>query len=337
MFFQAWQRYCQEVTKSFFYDPPDWSLDHEVVWQTPNLKLLKFQEGDQSLTTTLVVPPNAGHHSNIAEKLISKCIEYGGPVYSIEWLSASCFNYSIDDMVSDIYTCSGKSGKPVHFISLCQGAWATAICIALFPDCAASYTNAAGPINFHPKEEGKIDYYSQLLPMDFYRNMVQMGGGVQPGDFQILGFKNMNPYERWMGDYMDLFRACLREDEKAIKNFHRFKKWYEYGINLAGLWFLQSVKLLFKKNLLIQGKLKILGELVRLENLNQIPIFLVAGSEDDITLPDQVFDLEQKTSVTKKFLIREVGHIGVFASRKSDSIWGDILEKLFKERRGENV
>lgn len=323
MFFLAWQKYCQEIMRSFAYDPPDWNLDHETIWEAEarNLKLLQFQEGKKNENPILVVPPNAGHHSNIAEKLISTCMRKEGPVYAIDHQNQEK-NYSIDDMVRDIHTCYEKIGKPVHFISLCQGAWATAICISLFPECALSYTNAAGPIKFQTKE-GKIDAYTRLLPMSFFENMVNMGGGFQLGLFQIMGFKNLNPYERWVGDYLELFQACLEGDEKKIEKWHRFKRWYEYGVDISGQWYLEAVRSLFKEDRLIKGEVEVLDRKVDLNEI-KCPIFLVAGEEDDITLPEQVFVL----NATQEFLIEDVGHIGVFTSRKSQPVWEEILGNL---------
>lgn len=327
---QACLRFWQEWFDSFFYDPPHWDIEFEEVYKTASLKLLRFQEGEGS--PILNVPPNAGHHSNIAEKLVSYTMENSSrPVYAIEWLSPSSLNeeernYSIEDMVLELRSCVEEIGEPVHFFSLCQGAWATAICISSFPDCALSYTNAAGPMNFK-SSDGKIDFYTGMLPMNFFDSMVNISGGVQDGNFQILGFKNLNPYERWVGDYVDLFFSCWNQEEEKIEKWRRFKRWYEYPINLGGKWYLEAVKKLFKENSLIKGELELLGQKVDLGNI-QCPIFLVAGEEDDITRPEQVFDLERVTPVTKKFLIKGVGHIGVFVSQKSNWAWEDILNHL---------
>jgi poly(3-hydroxyalkanoate) synthetase len=332
-FFYDWQKAClrfwEEWFKSFCYDPPHWDLECEEVYETPGLKLLRFQEGEGA--PILVVPPNAGHHSNIAEKLISYTMkESSRPVYTIEWLSSSFLNkegknYSIESMVWEIRSCVDEIGGPVHFFSLCQGAWATAICICCFRDSALSYTNAAGPINFK-SSDGKIDLYTEMLPMMFFHSMVGISGGIQNGHFQILGFKNLNPYERWIGDYVELFFSCWNQDEEKIKKWHRFKRWYEYPIHL-GKWYLEAVQKLFKENSLIKGELEVLEEKIDLSNI-QCPVFLVAGGEDDITRPQQVFDLERTTPITEKFLIRDVGHIGVFVSKKSEWAWKEVLGHL---------
>ena len=328
-YYQGYFRFWEELGKSLSYPETEWETPNSCILETPNIKLLRFSKGKGD--PIFIIPPNAGHHSNIADRLIQLSILSGRSIYAIEWLSATWEeekrDYTIEDMLKDQQLCYEKIGRPVHIFSLCQGAWLTAISISLNPEAALSYTNAAGPIDFH-SEDGKIDRWTRDTPMEFYETMVKANGGLQLGEYQILGFKSMNPYERWFGDYADLLLHCMRGDEQSIEKWHRFKLWYEYPVNISGKWYLWAIENLFKNNLLIEDALTIQGEDVRLANIT-CPVNLIAGKTDDVTLPSQVFNMQNKVSSDKvNCQLIDAGHIGVFTSRKSKPVWEKIILNL---------
>ena len=98
------------------------------------------------------------------------------------------------------------------------------------------------------------------MPIDFYQLLVAMGIGTMLGDMMLMGWKIMNPYERFVSDFINLWVNV--RDAKSLERSKKFQTWYEYTQNISGRWYLQAVEKLFKKNLLIQGKLKILGKYV---------------------------------------------------------------------------
>jgi poly(3-hydroxyalkanoate) synthetase len=93
--------------------------------------------------------------------------------------------------------------------------------------------------------------------------------------------------------------------------------------------YLEIVEQLFKENLLVKGDLEILGHKVDLTGINQ-PLFLIAGTRDDITPPDQLFAIENYVSssvVDKK--LADAGHIGVFMGKNViKDIWTDLFKRL---------
>lgn len=309
----------------------DWELASEVVLEKQQLLLRRFHTGQPDVSPILVVPPNAGHHSNIAERLLETCMASTPErsIYSIEWLGADCKNpgYSIEDMVTELQSCVEAVGNKTHLFTLCQGAWVSAIYAALFPETVASYTNAAGPIDFQAGN-GKIKSYCSFMPASFFQSMVHYNGGVQTGLNQVLGFKNLNPFERWVADYMNLWLDIISGQEKNIERWKRFKKWYEHTVDLDGTWYLEAVQDLFKENRLVKGELKVLGRKVNLADIT-CPVFLLAGGRDDITPPDQVFNMADHVSGPSwKALIEDAGHIGVFVKARSQEYWKAIIRQL---------
>ncbi|HXY74307.1 MAG TPA: DUF3141 domain-containing protein [Dehalococcoidales bacterium] len=311
--------------------PMDWSLSNTVTYENDSLKLRCFiASPNNRKLPILLLAPNAGHHLNIAEPLIKRCMKNAPDraLYVVDWLppTAESLNKydSMSDIIRNVTICADKIGNHLHLFTLCQGAWVGAIYASLYPDKVVSYTNGAGPIDFLAGG-GKIKTFCEAVPMSFFENLVQVGGGVERGEFQLMGFKNMNPYERYFGDYLDLWLAICNGDEGAIKKWHRFKDWYDQTQNLAGVWYLEAVDKLFKRNLLVAGELEILGQKVDLHKIT-CPVFLIAGDKDDITPPPQVFNMEKYVSGTvKKYLIPGTGHIGVFTKESSLDCWEQAI------------
>jgi poly(3-hydroxybutyrate) depolymerase len=319
------QRFWQMVLKSYTTEQ-GWRLDNDIVLEQDQLVLRRFNKADSTEPAILIVPPNAGHHSNIAERLLETYVNLMPErnIYAIEWLQAKGYEYSLDDMIREIDASVQAAGGVVHIIGLCQGAWASAIYAALYPDNIVSYTNAAGPIDF-AAGDGKIKQGCEIMPFSFFKNMVLCSGGVQKGTSQVIGFKSLNFYDRYVGDYVDLWTAICAGDETQIERWERFKGWYEHTVDLNGEWYLEAVEKLFKGNQLINGKLEILGERVNLGNIT-CPVFLLAGENDDITLPDQLFNMEKYVSGSvTKYIVKDAGHIGVFIKTSALEYWKIIL------------
>jgi poly(3-hydroxybutyrate) depolymerase len=315
--------------------PMDWTITNTIIYENNSLKLRRFNElSDTKKLPIFILAPNAGHHLNISEPLIKRCLQVDAEraVYVLDWqppaTNSSHKSDSLNHMIQNINICVNKLGNQVHLLTLCQGAWAGAIYAALYPDSVLSYTDGAGPIDFSAGA-GKIKTFCEFIPQSFFENLVNIGCGVERGEFQLMGFKNLNPYERYYRDYLELWFAVCDGDEKAIQRWHRFKDWYDQPQNLAGVWYLEAVDKLFKNNLLVQGKLEILGRKVDLGQI-KCPVFLIAGDKDDITPPPQVFNMEKYVSgKVEKHLVKDSGHIGVFVKESSLDYWEQsIIRKL---------
>lgn len=330
--------HCCKCTKSFneIVRPvprSKWTTPNRIKLELQNVILRDFSTGEDE-TAVFIIPPQAGHHSNIADygkgkSLVEAALRAGiKSVYAAEWKSA-CFarkSETIDDFIISMQRCIEAIGQKVALIGLCQGGWQSAIYTALFPRDVASLTLAGAPIDFHAGES-KIGMYSSLLPMIFYESAVAMGNGILDGRFLLTGFKMLNPAERFYGDYVDLYLNL--DDEAYLARYRKFRDWYECTQDLPGAFFLQVVRDLFKGNKLIEGELRILGQRVDLGNINH-PLFLVVGDKDDITPERQLFNMERFVS-SKEIMKLTVpaGHIGVFmGSSVVRNYWPEIFKAI---------
>ena len=212
----------------------------------------------------------------------------------------------------------------VDLIGLCQGGWMSAIYAARFPNKVRSLVLAGAPIDTDAGN-GPIKKLAHSLPLALYEEMVAAGSGRMLGKTMLAGWKSMNPEEQYLGKYLELYQHI--EDKNYIKRTERFERWYENPIDLPGAFYLQVIQLIFKENRLAKGHFVGLGKRLSLKDI-VCPLYLLAGSEDDITTKEQVFDAEKyvgtpKAEITKK--LAAGGHIGLFMGTKTlTECWPDI-------------
>src|SRR3954454_20173764 len=105
--------------------PPTWASPNEVMLASPIAALRDFSAGSRArVTPTLVLPPQAGHHSSIVDyseqqSQISTIRAAGlERVWSMEWLGATpdTKHTVIEDYVEFLDRCLELIGEPVNLI-----------------------------------------------------------------------------------------------------------------------------------------------------------------------------------------------------------------------------
>lgn len=309
------------------------------------IKLLDFSKASEpvgELTPTLILPPQAGHHSYIADYSIEQSqvqtLRKSGlsKIYCVEWLSATpaTSRTTIEDYIEAIHFCLKQIGGKANLVGDCQGGWMATIFAALYPQMVNSLVLAGAPIDFQAGDgqiKQAVNYIAQNYPdrgMSFYRSLVKMGSGVLDGRIQVNSFNMMQPsqvHER----YLNLYRNI--NSPTAIKRFREMKNWYDYPQDIAGTFYLWIVEHLFRDNELIAGKLVVQGQSIDLGRID-CPLFLIAGNEDHITPPAQVFALQDYVStpanrISKRLI--KAGHIGLFMSKEAlSNTWQDIGSQM---------
>lgn len=332
---EKYNKFLKEIARPL--SKPEWTTPNKPALELRSVILRDFsKQGAHTETPVMIIPPQAGHHSSIADygpeqSLVEAIRGAIDSVYVTEWKAATPErkNETIDDSVRAMDQCIDtvlKKGCKINLIGLCQGGWQSVIYAAIYPEKVRSITLAAAPIDFKAGS-GKIQFYTEIYPMFFYESMVAMGGGNMPGDYMKMAFKMLNPMERFMLDYSDLYSNV--NDREYMERYRKFRDWYEFTQNLPGRMYLQIVKELFKENRLVNGGLRILGKSVNLRRI-RCPLILVAGDKDDITPREQVFNVERHVS-SKEIMKLTVpaGHIGVFMGKKIlREYWPQIIKKI---------
>jgi poly(3-hydroxyalkanoate) synthetase len=319
---------CLDVVRfietATYRSTPEFLTPNTIAHEDKAVILRRFDEGRTGVPI-LIVPPQAGHHSSIADysekqSLVQTCLHITScPVYVIEWKPSSPYrwNETVDDLVLQLRLCVHEAGEPVILAGLCQGGWLCAIYASLYPQDVKALMLAAAPIDF-TAGGGKVQDIVQNMPLNFYHMLVSFGCGTMPGDFMLAGWKLLNLYERFISDYVNLWVNV--RDEQYLDRAKRFRTWYEYTQNISGSWYLEAVDKLFMKNLLIKGELKVLGRQVNLQSIF-CPVAMLAGEKDDITLIPQLFNMSSHVSTPPdnifQTVVEDAGHISVFMGKSA--------------------
>jgi len=310
---------------------PKWNSNYEVVSETNSYRLLDFSR-DYSKTPTLILPPQAGGHSNIADydppnaSLIQTCINNDrGNVFCVEYKPASSNNNQscICDLIRDTKSIVNQLGGRVRIIGLCQGVWQSVIYTSLYPDTVEDMILTAGPVDFAADPENKI-YKAAMNTNDvWYKIMLSLNAGRWPGDMQSFGFKMLDPFTKIYKFYETLFYNV--DNEEWLQRHRTFVNWFDARQDL-GSWAVDSAKRLFRENQLVKGQLMIDGDKALLENIN-CPITVMWADKDDITSPEQLLNIKNHVNVSvNEIRLKNCGHIGAFISKNAlDNYWANVL------------
>lgn len=283
-------------------------------------------------TPVLVDAPYAGHSSTIADyavgqSLVEVLLGNGlDHVLVTDWKGAtsSMKAFGIDKYLADIDAAVDFLGGKVDLVGLCQGGWMSAMYAARFPDKVCSLVLAGGPIDTDAGN-GPIKKMAYSLPLSLYEEMVEAGNGCMLGQTMLAGWKSMNPEKQYLGKYLDLYEHI--EDKSYIEHTEHFERWYENPMDLPGAYYLQVIQQIFKENRFAKGEFVGLGKRLSLKDIT-CPVYLLAGSEDDITTKEQVFDAEKYLGTPKSEIVKRLApgrHIGLFMGSKTlRECWPDI-------------
>jgi poly(3-hydroxybutyrate) depolymerase len=319
--------------------PPRWSTPNRVVFETPIARLRDFSQGSPiGGAPTLLLPPQAGHASSIVdfspEQSQVRTLRSIGlsRLWCLDWVGATpaTKHSTVDDYLAVIDRASDAIGSPLHLIGDCQGGWLAAIWAALRPERVESLTLAGAPIDFHAGDAVIGDYVALLHP-SFYRAVVALGGGLLEGRFILNGFIGIRP-ENELGKQLRLLANL--DDRSHVERYGAFEDWYKHTQNIAGPFYLWIVEHLFRRNSLVEARLEIGRERVELGHI-RCPLRLLAGAEDHITPPAQVFAMEAAASSRR--VIRRTssgGHLGLFMGREAlRDQWPRLLSDVARPRR----
>jgi polyhydroxyalkanoate depolymerase len=325
-------RFFAEAAKIEAPMPPDWATRNKVILTLRTMRLRDFSGPATTGTPVLVDAPYAGHSSTIADyakgqSLVETLMASGlSRVLVTDWKSATpgMRDYDIDTYLSDIDRAVEAIGGRAHLVGLCQGGWMSAMYACLHPDKVTSLVLAGSPIDTDAGD-GPIKRLAHATPMRVYEEMVAAGGGRMLGQFMLAGWKDMHPGEQYLGKFIDLYAHI--EDRNYIKRTERFERWYENPLDMPGAYYLQAICELFKENRFARGEFVALGKKLSLKSIT-CPIYLLAGREDDITTPEQVFAAESLVATPPEMIHKSLvpgGHIGLFmGTRTLETAWPEI-------------
>jgi poly(3-hydroxyalkanoate) synthetase len=326
---------------------PRWHSPNTVIADGPLTALRDFSDGSEApVVPTLVLPPQAGHHSSIIDfsprQSQMQTIRAAGleRAFALEWKPATAATRAagIEDFLADVHAAVERIGPPVNLVGDCQGGWLAAIYAALHPARVHTLTVAGAPIDFHAGLGAPIPAYVDGFTaggrdMGFYRALVAAGGGVLPGESQLLGFIALKPEAEIRKQLALLSRL---DDPEHLERHRAFEDWFKWTQPLSGAFYLWIVEHLFRDNALVRGSLDVGGRVVALDEIS-CPLYLLAGAEDHITPPAQLFAIADHVSTAPEDITRATapaGHLGLFmGSGALRSEWPALMADVARRSR----
>ena len=287
---------------------------------------------------TLIVSPYAGHAGTIADfygkqSIVERLLQNGlTRVFCIDWRDATqkTKDYDIDDCLAGIHTAVCDMGGRVNLIGLCQGGVLAALYAARYSPHVEALV-CAGTAFDTQTENGAIRDLANALPISFYESLIEAGNGVLEGRFMLEGLKGMNPEQHIMNKFLSIYEYI--DDPDYRQRNTAFERWYLNMVDVPGHLYLQMIGQLFKKNLFIKGEMTALGQNVKPQSI-VCPVYLLAGSADDIAPKDQVFNVAGLLGTPANRVIKDLassGHMGLFiGTRAIRENWSKIAVWLLR-------
>jgi poly(3-hydroxybutyrate) depolymerase len=317
---------------------PEWATPNRLALELPTLLLRDFSAGRAGVPT-LICAPYALHGATVADfapgHSLIEVLQAQGRVnlHAVEWRSATpqMRLYGIDTLLADLNVAVDEFGGPVDLIGLCQGGWMALLYAARFPAKVRRLVIAGAPLDLTAADSG-LSRLANRTPITLFAELLKVGDG------RLLGQMMLDLWGPAPSEKAAIRRELQTEAEPAAplspeeSELHeRFRKWYDWTVDLPGIYYLEVVQWLYKENRLAQGTFFALGRRIDLAQV-KLPLLLLAGSEDQIIAPPQVMSAASMVGTRPdeiKTLIAPSSHLGLFMGRDTlTRFWPEIVAWL---------
>src|ERR1700730_9331556 len=287
---------------------------------------------------TLLCTPLALHAATVADlatghSLVAALRGAGiERLFMADWRSAGADLqiFGIYDYLADLNVLVDHVGGLVDLVGLCQGGWLSLVYAGRFPGKVRKLVMAGAPVDIaaRPSELSSI---AAATPLTMFQSLVDLGDG------RLIG-RNVSKF--WGNDSVDandIHRSLQTLQPIGSPEFAQletiFKKWNSWTIDVPGTYYLEVIEKLYKRNELANGSFIALGQKIDLSQL-RLPMYLLAGSADEVVAPEQLLAVERLAGSQPEHLRHEVApcnHLGLFMGRRTlEEYWPRIVRWLIE-------
>jgi poly(3-hydroxyalkanoate) synthetase len=322
---------------------PEWTTRNAVALELPSVRLCDFSLSGEG-PATLICAPFALHRATLVDlapghSLIAALQGAGlRRLFVAEWRSATpdMRGLAIDDYLAALNVLVDELGGSVDLVGLCQGGWMALIYAARFPHKVRKLALAGAPIDIGAGTS-RLSRMARDTPIAVFEQLVEAGGG------RVLGARLRRLWDQGVPEpelvHRDLQAADAIESPEFRALEARFRVWEACTVDLPGAYYLQVVEQLFKENRLAAGRFVALGRTVDLSRLS-CPMFLLAGSDDEVAAAAQLFALERLVGrdCPVRKLMTPSTHLGLFMGRDTlAQAWPEIARWLVPRTRSSHT
>ena len=311
-------------------DEPQGATPSKIALELPTARLHDFSLADSGVPT-LLCTPLALHGAALADLAEGHSLVAALRLSGIErlfmtaWRSASPTMrfLGIDDYLADLNVLVDRVGGLVDLVGLCQGGWLSLLYAGRFPDKVRKLVMAGSPIDI-AAQQSKFSSVAAATPLIMFENLVNSGEG------RVIG-RNIAKFWGNDTDAENIRESLQPVQPVGSPEFTRleaiFKHWNSWTIDVPGTYYLEVVEKLYKANQLASGSFVALGQQIELSRL-RLPMYLLAGSADEVVAPEQLLAVQQLTGTRPEYLRHDVApcnHLGLFMGKQTlEQYWPKI-------------
>ena len=346
--FAAWGR-VTEHSLSRISIKPDWNIssyisgdseyhvNEKIILNFPFCNLIKFESTNSKpeKQKVLIIAPMSGHYATLVRKTVISLLP-DCEVYVTDWKNARDIPFSkgkfdIEDFTKYLIEFFKELSPKLHILAVCQPAplalAATAFLAKEKKYLPSSLTLIGGPIDPNANPTSVTDFGNKIQ-MDKLKNLMTMSVGVNykgvgrmvyPGIIQIMSFLSMN-----LTSHQKAFNEqIIKEINGETSEFDRHNTFYDEYLavmDMTAEFYLSTVDRIFKKREIAQNQFTLDGHILDLNNIKDVPTFVIEGKNDDISAPGQCLaalhilkNLPEKLKFN--YLHHNAGHYGIFSGK----------------------
>ena len=346
--FAAWGR-VTEHSLSRISIKPDWNIssyisgdsqyhvNEKIILNFPFCNLIKFESTNPKpeKQKVLIIAPMSGHYATLVRKTVISLLP-DCEVYVTDWKNARDIPFSkgkfdIEDFTKYLIEFFKELSPKLHILAVCQPAplalAATAFLAKEKKYLPSSLTLIGGPIDPNANPTSVTDFGNKIQ-MDKLKNLMTMSVGVNykgvgrmvyPGIIQIMSFLSMN-----LTSHQKAFNEqIIKEINGEASEFDKHNTFYDEYLavmDMTAEFYLSTVNRIFKKREIAQNQFTLDGHILDLNNIKNVPTFVIEGKNDDISAPGQCLaalhilkNLPEKLKFN--YLHHNAGHYGIFSGK----------------------
>jgi polyhydroxyalkanoate synthase len=318
-------------------DPPA-TTPYRVVYEGGMLRLRHYQAPERRFKTPLLIVYALIKRPFILDLLpgksvVESLVRQGFDVYLTDWLPPAredswrgfdaYVNGDIADAVRMLQIQEGV--ERINLMGYCLGALLSLIYSALHPKNLKNLVTLTVPFDMSVRD---LPFYHLVdFVSDDAIDLVTRIYGNCPAWMINGGFNLMSPIHHAIDKYVGRYRNGGREGYPEM--FELFEHWMRSDIPLTGQVYREMHQLIFKRNALKKGELRLAGRPVDLRRIN-CPVLNIVAEQDDVVHPRSSLGLiEHVGSQDKRNITFPTGHIGAVVSAGAISkLWPQVGQWL---------